>query len=157
MPKKIPLLLLSVGLCLGAGFIGTIFTTTSIPTWYVILNKPFFSPPNWLFGPVWTLLYIMMGVALYLVISDKKKAVKEKAIQIFVIQLILNVAWSIIFFGLKNPAVALVDIVALWIGIYFTIKSFYKINRLAGNLLVPYLLWVSFATILNLSIVILNP
>lgn len=157
MLKKLPLLILSVGLCLGAGSIGTIFTTSSIPTWYAVLNKPFFSPPNWVFGPVWTLLYIMMGVALYLVISEKKKAAREKAVQVFAIQLILNVAWSVIFFGLKNPFLALVDIVALWIGIYFTIKSFYKINKLAGNLLVPYLLWVSFATILNVSIVILNP
>lgn len=99
----------------------------------------------------------MMGVALYLVMSEKKKAAKEKAVQIFVIQLILNVVWSVIFFGLKNPALALVNIIALWIGIFLTRKSFYKINKLAGNLLIPYLLWVSFATILNLSIVILNP
>ena len=161
MSIKIPKLILSIGLCLGAGVLGSIFTTQAPPagglTWYTTLNKPFFSPPNWVFGPVWTVLYILMGVALYLVISDKGKVIREKAIQIFAIQLVLNVAWSVIFFGFQNPVLALVDIAALWIAIFLTIKSFSKINKLAGNLLIPYLLWVSFATILNLSIVILNP
>ena len=151
MPVKIPKLILSLGLCLGAGVLGSVFTTSSIPTWYATLNKPVFSPPNWVFAPVWTILYIMMGLSLYLIWT------KKKVPTIFWIQLILNVAWSIIFFGLKNPTLALIDIVALWTAIFVTIKSFYKINRLAGNLLIPYLLWVTFASILNLAIVILNP
>lgn len=149
-------LVLSIGICLGSGIIGSLFTTPAISTWYVTLNKPFFSPPNWIFAPVWTILYILMGISLYLVWTSRGK-IKQNALSIFFVQLGLNVLWSIIFFGLKNPIFAFVDIVALWIGIFLTIKSFTKINKLAGNLLIPYLLWVSFATLLNLSIVILNP
>lgn len=147
----VPKLILSIGVCLGAGGLGSLFTFSAIPTWYATLNKPFFSPPNWLFGPVWTILYILMGVSLYLVWT------KEKVPSVFWVQLILNALWSIIFFGLKNPTFGLIDIIALWIAIFLTIKAFYKINKLAGNLLLPYLAWVTFATILNLSIVILNP
>ncbi len=144
-------LVFSILLCEGAGVLGSFFTVSSIPTWYVALNKPVFSPPNFIFGPVWTLLYFLMGVSLYLV--WQKRGVPS----IFWIQLVLNVLWSIIFFGLKNPTLAFVNIVVLWIAIFLTIKSFYKINKLAGNLLVPYLVWVSFASLLNLSIIILNP
>ncbi len=150
MAINIPKLILSVGVCLGAGILGSIFTISSIPTWYATLNKPFFSPPNWIFGPVWTILYILMGVSLYLV------WIKNKVPAVFWIQLILNALWSILFFGLKNPSLALVDIAALWVAIFLTIKSFYKINKPAGNLLIPYLLWVTFASILNLAIVVLN-
>lgn len=150
MPKDIPKLLLSIGLCLGAGVLGSFFTFSAIPTWYVTLNKPFFSPPNWIFAPVWTTLYILMGISLYLVWT------KRKVPTIFWIQLILNALWSILFFGMKNPLLALIDIIALWISIFLTIKSFYKTNKLAGNLLIPYLIWVSFASILNLSILLLN-
>ncbi|MDD5416087.1 MAG: tryptophan-rich sensory protein [Candidatus Daviesbacteria bacterium] len=151
MPRNIFKLILSIVICLAAGGVGSLFITSSIPDWYQTLNKPFFSPPNWVFGPVWTILYIMMGLSLYLVWT------KKKVPTIFWIQLILNVAWSIIFFEMKNPALALVEIVALWIAIFLTIKAFTKINKLAGNLLIPYLLWVTFASFLNLSIVILNP
>lgn len=157
MLKDFSKLILSIILCLGAGFAGSIFTTPVITTWYATLHKPFFSPPNWIFAPVWTVLYILMGVSLYLVISDKGKVIREKAIQIFVAQLVLNVTWSIVFFGMKNPMLAFVNILVLWIAIFLTIKSFYKINKLAGNLLIPYIIWVSFATLLNLSIIILNP
>ncbi|QQG43187.1 MAG: tryptophan-rich sensory protein [Candidatus Daviesbacteria bacterium] len=156
MPKDILKLILSIGLCLGAGIIGSFFTVSSIPTWYATLNKPSFSPPNWIFGPVWTVLYILMGVSLYLALSGKGKGEREKAVRIFAMQLFLNIAWSVIFFGMRNPILAFVDIVFLWIAIFLTIKSFYKINKLAGNLLIPYLLWVSFASILNLAIVLLN-
>ncbi len=149
MFKNIPKLILSIGLCLGAGVLGSVFTSSSIPTWYATLNKPFFSPPNWVFAPVWTILYILMGVSLYLVICNMRNVIRSKAVTIFGIQLILNVAWSIIFFGFKNPVLAFVDIVALWIAIVLTIKSFTKINKLAGNLLIPYLFWVSFASLLN--------
>lgn len=147
---NIPKLILSIGICLGAGIIGSFFTVSSIPNWYVTLNKPSFSPPNWIFGPVWTILYILMGYTLYLV------WVKRSVPTIFWIQLILNAIWSIIFFGMKNPVLALADIVALWIAIILTIKVFYKINKLAGQLLFPYLAWVSFASILNIAIVLLN-
>lgn len=150
MPKKIPLLIFSIGLCLGVGIIGSFFTVSAIPSWYATLNKPIFSPPNWVFGPVWTVLYVFMGISLYLVWQ------KKNVPSIFWIQLILNAAWSIIFFGWHNPLLALVDIVVLWIAIILTIKAFYKINKLAANLLIPYLLWVSFAIILNLFIVLLN-
>ncbi|MDP3733292.1 MAG: TspO/MBR family protein [Candidatus Daviesbacteria bacterium] len=150
MPKDFPKLLFSIGLCLGAGIVGSFFTFSAIPTWYAALAKPSFSPPNWVFGPVWTILYILMGISLYLV------WLKKKVPNVFWIQLILNTAWSIIFFGMKNPTLALVDIIALLVAIILTIKSFYKINKLASYLLIPYLAWVSFASILNLMIVVLN-
>ena len=156
MPKNLLKLIFSIGLCLLAGGVGSIFTASAIPTWYVTLNKPSFSPPNWIFAPVWTSLYILMGISLYLALSGKGKGEREKAVRIFGIQLVLNTVWSIIFFGWHNPLFALVDIVALWIAIVLTIKSFYKINKLAGQLLIPYLAWVSFASILNLMIVLLN-
>ena len=154
MSKNLPKLILSIGICLLAGGLGTIFTTSAIPSWYATLNKPPFSPPNWIFAPVWTTLYILMGIALYLVLSAKGKV--QSAVTVFGIQLVLNASWSIIFFGMRNPILALVDIAALWVAIVLTIKSFYKINKLAGNLLLPYLVWVTFASILNLSIVLLN-
>ncbi|MDP3973748.1 MAG: TspO/MBR family protein [Candidatus Daviesbacteria bacterium] len=156
MPKNLSKLILSIGLCLGAGIIGSFFTVSSIPEWYFTLNKPFFSPPNWIFGPVWTILYVMMGIALYLVLSAKWEVQSQKAVRIFAVQLILNALWSIIFFGMRNPVLALVDIVALWITIVLTIKFFSKINKLSAYLLYPYLAWVSFASILNLAVVILN-
>ena len=155
MPIKFPKLFLSIGLCLGVGFIGSVFTVSSIPTWYASLNKPIFSPPNWVFGPVWTTLYILMGFSFYLIWISKSKF-KQRAINLFFIQLMLNAVWSIVFFGLKNPSLALVDIVALWIAILLTIKYFYPISKSSAYLLVPYLFWVSFAGILNLSIVFLN-
>ncbi|MDO8498562.1 MAG: TspO/MBR family protein [bacterium] len=148
---RIPKLILSLGLCLGAGVLGSVFTTSAIPAWYATLNKPVFAPPNSVFAPVWTTLYILMGISLYLVWQ------KKKVPSVFWVQLVLNTLWSIIFFGLKNPALAFVNIVALWIAIFLTIKSFYKINKLASYLLIPYLLWVTIASLLNLSIIILNP
>lgn len=155
MSVKILKLLLSIGVCLGAGFIGSFFTIPSIPTWYVTLNKPFFSIPNWIFAPVWTILYILMGISLYLVWVSKSKA-RKKAINLFFIQLGLNALWSILFFGMRSPGLALVDIVALWVVIFLTIQSFYPISRLAAYLLTPYILWVSFASVLNFSIMLLN-
>lgn len=150
MPKSISKLIFSIGICLGAGILGSVFTFSSIPTWYATLNKPSFSPPNWIFAPVWTILYILMGISLYRVWTNKKVPT------VFWVQLILNALWSIIFFGMRNPTLALVDIVVLWIAIVLTIKAFSKIDKLAGQLLIPYLAWVSFASILNLSIVLLN-
>jgi tryptophan-rich sensory protein len=140
----------AVVVCEGAGIIGTVFTINSVATWYTTLNKSFFNPPSWVFGPVWTILYFLMGVSLFLA-WEKKANLKW-----FYIQLVLNALWSPIFFGLQNPALALVDIIFMWVAILMTIKVFWKKNRLSAYLLIPYFIWVSFATILNLSIVLLN-
>lgn len=144
-------LLLSILFCEGAGLIGSVFTFNSVNMWYVTLNKPFFNPPSWIFAPVWTILYLLMGVSLYLVWGTKKVNLKW-----FWIQLALNSLWSLIFFGLKNPMFAFLEIILLWLAILMTIKSFWKYNKTASWLLLPYLLWVTFASILNLSIVLLN-
>ncbi len=150
-------LIVAVILCLMVGYIGSFATTPAIPTWYATLNKPPFSPPNWLFAPVWTTLYILMGISLYLVWTKGTKIKKNKeAINLFLIQLGLNFLWSFIFFGFKNPSLAFLELVALWVVLLITILRFLKISKTAGYLLIPYILWVSFATILNLSIVLLN-
>jgi len=135
-------------------FIGQVFTTPSISTWYATLNKLSFSPPNWLFGPVWTILYLLMGISLYLIWSKSKK--NFFLVKLFYLHLAINSLWSILFFGLKNPTLALIDIIALFAFIVFFVYKFYPINKTASYLLLPYLLWVSFASILNLSIVLLN-
>lgn len=154
--KTIIIWTLGIGLALSAGFIGSIFTTPAIPTWYASLNKPFFNPPNWLFAPVWTLLYILMGVASARVFQAKKKKIRSRALWLYAGQLILNTLWSIVFFGLQNPTAALLVIFALLLALIATIINFNKIDRTAGLLLWPYLGWVSFASILNAAIVYLN-
>jgi len=147
-------LTISVGVTLAVGFIGSLFTTPSISTWYTTLNKPSFNPPNWIFGPVWTLLFIMMAISFYLV---WQKGLTLTAVLIFVLQLILNILWSLFFFYLKNPALALMEIIFLWLAILANIVIFYSIYKTAGFLLVPYILWVSFAAFLNYTITSLNP
>ncbi len=148
-------LFLSILICFIAAGIGSYFTTPSIGGWYSSLNKPFFNPPNWIFGPVWTLLYLMMGISLY-VISNLKLKNKKNAIKYFFLQLICNVLWSVAFFGFHSPLYAFLLIAILWFFIFKTIKEFSKLSKTAGYLLYPYLAWVSFASILNLSIVLLN-
>ncbi len=145
-----------------AGIIGSIFTTPSIPNWYAGLVKSPLNPPGWVFGPVWTTLFALMGIAFFLVWSSyasadeaKRKKIKVAMI-IFGVQLVLNTLWSIIFFGLHSPGGALVEIVFLWIAIFATIISFSKVRKAAAWLLVPYILWVSFAIFLNYSIWRLN-
>lgn len=145
-----------------AGIIGSVFTVSSIPTWYATIVRPELSPPNWIFGPVWTTLYGLMGVAAFLVWSsyaeaseDKKKGIKI-ALALFGIQLVLNTLWSVIFFGLQNPGAALIEILVLWLAIITTIVTFSKISKPAAWLLVPYIAWVSFAAYLNYSIWALN-
>lgn len=157
MPKDVYKLIISVSLCLFVGFAGSFATFSSIPSWYATLEKPFYTPPNWIFGPAWTTLYILMGIAAFLIWKKglQKKAVKY-ALQLFLVQLVLNFLWSIIFFGFHLPMIALGEIILLWIGIFITIRAFFPINKYAAYLLIPYLLWVSFATILNLGIVLLN-
>lgn len=150
-------IIICVVVCLGVGLASGASTANGITEWYAFLNKPFFNPPNWLFAPVWTILYTMMGVSAGL-IWDKgfdKLGVKS-ALSIFVAQFILNTLWSFVFFGMRQPLYALFVIIALWILILLTINKFNKLNKTAGLLLIPYLLWVSFATILNFSIYWLN-
>ncbi|MBW1297494.1 TspO/MBR family protein [Aquimarina litoralis] len=157
MKKKLLRIGVAVSLCLLIGFLSSIATQTSISTWYVGLKKPSFTPPNWLFAPVWTVLYILMGIAAGIVWSRGfyHKWVKT-ALYHFGFQLLLNAAWSIFFFGMRNPLIALVDILALFILLLFTIKWFKVVNSTAAYLLIPYLIWVAFATALNFSIWQLN-
>ncbi len=144
-------------ICQAAGVIGTIFTIPAIPIWYAALQKPSFAPPNWLFGPVWLVLYALMGIALYLIWKKRTYNLKaNQALVIFFIQLALNSLWSFLFFGLRNPLAGLVGIVALWFAIVWAIIAFFRISRPAAYLLVPYILWVSLAAYLNYSIFVLN-
>jgi len=147
----------SILIPLAAGFVGAFFTTPSIATWYAALQKPLFSPPNWIFGPVWTILYVLMGLSMYLVWTGGKNKSISGAFTLFGTQLFLNVLWSIIFFGMKSPFYAFIEIVVLWIAIILTIRNFQNISKTAALLLIPYVLWVSFAAVLNYSIFVLNP
>ena len=156
--QKILRIALVVTTCLVIGYLSSLVTKESITTWFPTVNKPVFNPPNWIFMPVWTLLYIFMAVAAGLV-WDKIKEQTEKvktALLFFLIQLTLNAIWSYLFFGLKNPLLALIEIVLLWLMIYETYLKFSKINKISGYLLIPYLAWVAFATVLNASIWWLN-
>jgi len=150
-------LLGAVILCEGCGIIGSFFTAPSIPTWYASLIKPSFNPPDWLFSPVWITLFFLMGISLFLVIREgfKERDVKL-AVCFFIVQLVLNVLWTLIFFGFKAPLAAFIEIILLWVAILVTIIRFFPISKLAGYLLIPYIAWVSFAAVLNLSIFILN-
>lgn len=155
--KNIWKLVVSFAVCQFVALIGSVFTISSIQGWYTTLNKPSFNPPNWIFGPVWTILFILMGMSLFLVWRKGLKSKKSKtALKIFFAQLGLNLLWSVLFFGAHSPTLAFIDIILLWIVILFTIVKFYKISKLSAYLLMPYLLWVSFATILNFFIVRLN-
>lgn len=150
-------LILSIIICQGAGLVGSIFTAESVSTWYPTINKPGFNPPSWVFAPVWTMLFLLMGIALYLIIKNKPQGKYAlMALSIFGLQLILNVLWSFMFFGLECPFCAFIEILILLSAILATILAFYKINRLAAYLLLPYLFWVSFAAVLNFYIWQLN-
>ena len=156
--NKISRILVVVVTCLVIGYFSGIVTRSAITTWYPSLIKPSFNPPNWIFAPVWTMLYVMMGVAAGLVWNriDIEKELVKKALIFFAIQLALNALWSFLFFGLKNPMLAGIEIVVLWLMIYETQTKFAKLNKIAGLLFIPYLLWVSFALVLNMSIWWLN-
>ena len=155
-------LVIAIAVSEAAGVIGSFFTISAIPTWYAGLVKPALNPPAWVFGPAWTTLYALMGIAAWLVWrqwdqGDPSIQLRVKtALTIFGLQLFLNAIWSIIFFGLQSPGWALVDIALLWFAIVWTIIIFYKISKPAAYLLVPYLLWVSFAMYLNYAIWALN-
>jgi translocator protein len=139
------------------GAISGFFTTSGVQGWFALANKPWFNPPNWIFAPVWTLLYILMGIALFLVWkSQPLSSTKQTAIILFAVQLTLNFFWSIIFFKMQQPGWAFVEIIAMWIAILLTILYFGKISNTAAWLLVPYICWVSFASVLNYSIYKLN-
>jgi benzodiazapine receptor len=173
-------LIISIIICELAGVVGYIFTAPVIGNWYKTLNKPFFNPPNWIFGPVWIILYFLMGVSLYLVWKknwavDVSKGIQPKTalnpvsqklwtgswrgknvMAIFILQLILNIWWSLIFFGLKLTGFAFFEILMLWFAILYTIINFYRVSKSSAYLLLPYILWVSFAVILNFSIWMIN-
>lgn len=150
-------LVVAVGVSLLAGAIGSVFTTSSVSLWYPTLVKPALNPPSWVFGPVWTVLYVLMGIAAFLVWRQgwERGDIKD-ALKIFALQLVLNVTWSVVFFGLLNPFLALINIVLLWCAILWTIVAFSHISRPAAWLLAPYLAWVTFATYLNAAIWLLN-
>ena len=148
-------LIISILICQIAGGIGAIVTYPSIKGWYESLQKPSFNPPNWIFGPVWTLLYVLMGISLFLIWKNNEKDNKS-AISIFIVQLILNVVWSCLFFGLHSPFLAFLEITILWFFILFTIYKFWRIDKISSLLLVPYILWVTFASFPNFYIWKLN-
>jgi benzodiazapine receptor len=156
-PAKTVKLVAAIVICNAAGFLGSVFTTPGIPTWYASISKPGFTPPNWVFAPAWTTLFVLMGMALYIVwdrtgFRDKGRI----ALYVFTGQLVLNILWSVLFFGMQSPMLAFLEIIALWIAILFTIMKFWEIDRKAGYLLMPYIAWVSFAALLNLSVWLLN-
>ena len=156
--NKISRIAIVVNICLAVGYLSGMVTRASITTWYPTLVKPSFNPPNWIFAPVWTSLYVMMGVAPGLIwnqITTQKLAV-TKALQIFAIQLVLNALWSYLFFGLHNLMLATIEVVLLWLMIFETYSQFAKINKTASYLMLPYLAWVSFASVLTASIWWLN-
>lgn len=149
-------LLVSIMLPLSIGGIAGLFTAQAIPEWYATLKQPSFNPPNWVFGPVWTTLYILMGISLFLVWRMEPGKLRNKAILVFLLQLLLNFAWSFLFFYFKTIGFALIDILALWVMILVMLFSFYKIKPIAAYVNIPYLLWVTFATVLNAAYFILN-
>jgi tryptophan-rich sensory protein len=151
-------LIIAVVVCFSAAGIASLYTTPAIPVWYASLRKPAWTPPAWLFGPVWTLLYLMMAVSVWLVWRERgfSAGAGVAAITLFAVQLILNALWSVIFFGWRRPGLALLEILFLWTAIFATMLSFWRISQIAAWLMWPYLMWVTFAGFLNLSIWKLN-
>ncbi len=157
MKKQLTYIAISVAVCLTIGFLSSFATQSSVNDWYVGLNKPSFNPPNWIFAPVWTILYVMMGIAAGIVWAKGFYHIWVKtALYHFGIQLLFNALWSIVFFGFKNPFAALLVILTLLVLLIFTIKWFKVVSKTAAYLLLPYLLWVCFATALNYKIWELN-
>lgn len=154
---KIILFLLAMGICLSAAYIGSLYSTPAIPAWYDHLQKPDFTPPSWVFGPVWLVLYCLMGLSLYMIFQAgiKKKEV-FLGLTFFIAQLVFNIAWSYVFFGLHSTFFGLMTIIGLWFLILCTIVQVSRFSVAAGAVLIPYFLWVSFATILNYFIMSMN-
>ena len=149
-------LAVALAACLAAGAIGSVATVDAIPTWYAALRKPAWNPPNWVFGPVWTTLYLLMGGSAWLVWRRAGWTGAKVGLLLFVVQLLLNAAWSLVFFGMQRPGWAFVEIVVLWLAIAGTLQRFWVVRPAAGALLVPYLAWVTFAAALNFAIWRLN-
>ncbi|MGA9769758.1 MAG: TspO/MBR family protein [Blastocatellia bacterium] len=145
-------LVVSILICFAVAGLGSLATNPEIPNWYQAIRKPAWTPPNWLFGPVWTALYLAMAVAAWLVWKRAGWEANNNALWLFVIQLALNLAWSFIFFKFHNPALALIDILFLWLAILLTAVKFAGVSRAAALLLVPYLIWVTYAASLNFAI-----
>ena len=156
--RSYPKLAAAILFCLIAGSLGSLVTINGPGSWYATLQKPFFAPPNWVFAPVWITLFILMGVALYLVwqCGTENREVKM-ALGIFGVQFALNVIWSFLFFGLESSLLGLIDIILLWVMIVVTIRAFYRVKKSAAYLLIPYLAWVSLASALNGAVYFMNP
>jgi len=159
--KNIFKFVISIIICESVGIIGSFFTFSSVSNWFPTLVKPWFSPPSWLFGPVWTMLYFLMGLSLYIIWNSKaeilsKQKYKRQFFILFGIQLILNALWSFLFFGLKSPIYGLIDILFLDIVVVMTIIYAYRVSKYAAVLLAPYMAWITFATLLNFEVVLLN-
>jgi translocator protein len=156
MTINYPKLITALAASFAAAGIGSLFTTPTLSGWYAELAKPALNPPSWVFGPVWTVLYVLMAISLYLFWTTKPAQPKGLGLTLFAIQLALNAMWSAVFFGLQQPGAALGVILILWLSILITMIVFWRQKPLAGALLIPYLLWVSFASYLNLGIAVLN-
>ena len=154
--SNIAKLIFSLIIPLSVGAVAGMFTSQSVPTWYASLNKPSFSPPNWVFGPVWTTLYILLGISFFLIWKENPSKQRNLAITVFAIQMLLNFAWSFIFFYFHLIGAALIEIILLWISIVAMIYLYCKIKPIAAFMNIPYLLWVSFASILNAGYYFLN-
>lgn len=148
----------SLGYCYLAAFIGSMFTTPNVPTWYASLARPSFAPPDWVFAPVWTAIFTLMGISAYLVWREGTNDPRVKVgLAVFALQLAVNVTWSAAFFGLRSPLAGLVVIALLWALIALNIQKFREVSQTAAALLLPYIIWVSFAAVLNFEIWRLNP
>lgn len=154
--KPIIALIICILIPLLTGGIAGFVTSSNIESWFTYLEKPAFNPPNWLFGPVWTTLYILMGISLFMIWKEPATPQRKSALRLFFLQLFLNFAWSFIFFYFHQPGFAFLEIIVLWIAILLMIVSFYRLNRSAAFLQLPYLGWVTFASVLNVSIWYLN-
>ncbi len=155
-PVQVVALVISMLICFSAGGLGGLATTQGLEGWYETLSKPTWNPPSWVFGPVWSALYCMMGIAAWLVWRSGEWQQIKQAISLFVAQLALNSVWSVLFFGFQQPGWACVEIVFLWLAILATTIAFFRRSKVAAMLLTPYLFWVSFASILNFTIWSLN-
>ncbi|MCE5214586.1 MAG: tryptophan-rich sensory protein [Methanobacterium sp.] len=156
--KEIPKLIISILIVFFAGAVGTVYTLPEITGWYASLPKPSWTPPNWAFGPIWSSLYVLMGISLFLIWREGlgRKDVKI-AVLVFAAQLVINVIWSLVFFGGHNLFGGLILVIILWISILINIIVFYRIYKPAGLILLPYLIWVTIASYLNYSVYLLNP
>lgn len=154
--KNLAVLIICIIIPVAVGSVSGIATNSGLSDWYVALNKPSFNPPNFVFAPVWTALYTLMGISLFLIWQSSRSGARIHALIIFSIQLFLNFAWSFLFFYFQKPALAFIEIVMIWFAILFMIILFYRVNKWAAFIQIPYLLWVSFASVLNAAIWQLN-